>query len=131
MLELIRMAAKIALPTSDNDARDFWLGCIGIRNDGAMIFSKNGAVFSTDIENYHFIPEAHAECRAVKKMDSGGILYVARVRKKNKDLALAAPCMMCQIKIKARGISKVYFSINENQYGIWLVKKDSFRTFDC
>ena len=131
MLDLLLFAAKIALPPDKNDMRNFWLGCVGIRKDGAMVFSRNGAVYSTSVEDYQLIPIGHAECRAIKKMDWGGTLYVARVLRKDKSIAMAKPCSICQTKIKAKGITKVYYTINPNQYGIWDVKKDTDRIYSC
>lgn len=125
MLEMLEFAAKIALPTNfEFDKRSFWLGCVGIRRDGALVFSRNGATYSTIMEDYQLIPEAHAECRALKKMDYGGELYVARVRRRDRDIALSMPCGMCSIKIKSKGIKRVYYTINNSQYGIWYIKDD-------
>jgi len=132
MLDLLLLAAKIALPDDySSDQRGFWLGCVGIRKDGAMIFSKNGAVYATMTEDYQLLPGSHAECRAIQKMDYGGVLYVARVKRKDRTLGMARPCLMCQIKIKAKGIKKVYYTINPNQYGVWSVKKDTDRMYSC
>jgi hypothetical protein len=83
MLDMLLLAAKIALPSNDHstDYRRFWLGCVGVRSDGPMIFSKNGAaMFSTPVKRYQLIPTSHAECRTIQKMDSGGTIYVARVK---------------------------------------------------
>ena len=76
------------------------------------------------IEDYQLIPTSHAEGRVLRKMDYGGVLYIARVKRKDYTLALSAACPMCQIKIKSKGIRKVYYTINDFQYGIWYVKKD-------
>jgi cytidine deaminase len=131
MLPLLIAASKAALPTSINDARAFWLGCIGIRSDGSQILSKNGAVYSTSISNYQLIPDAHAECRAIKKMDCGGVMYVARVRKIDRSLAMASPCEICRVKIRSRRINKVYYTVNQHQYGIWFVKKNIDVIYNC
>lgn len=130
MLELLKAAAKVAMPSDNSDIRSYFLGCIGIRKDGTIVHSRNGAVHSTSIDNYQLIPDAHAECRTIKKMDRGGILYVARVRRKDKCLAMSMPCAICRIKIKAKGIKKVYFTIDENYYGLWLVDKNQFKIFE-
>jgi cytidine deaminase len=129
MIEMLLMAAKIALPTNDQDARAFWLGAIGIRKDGAIVVARNGAVHSTIIENYQLIPGAHAEGRILRKIDWGGTIFVARVLKKDRSLAMSSPCDMCRTRIKSKGIKKVYYTINESQYGIWDVRKDVDRVY--
>lgn len=131
MIKMLRMAAEAALPTYDNDPRNFWLGCVGIREDGVLVSSQNGASeFSTSIENYQLIPTAHAEGRLLRKLGKGGIIFVARVSKKDRSLAIACPCPMCQIRIKSFKVKKVFYTINDYQYGMWDVKRDSHRVFD-
>jgi tRNA(Arg) A34 adenosine deaminase TadA len=132
MLNMLQLAAKVALPNNnETDARSFWLGCIGVRNDGKIVFSKNGAVYSTSIVDYQLIPNSHAEGRVLRKMDWGGTLYVARVKKIDGTLACSAPCSMCAIRIKAKGIKKVFYTINNFQYGLWDVRKDIHTIFNC
>lgn len=133
MLDLLLFAAKIAVPEGDSnlDNRNYWIGCCGIRRDGAMVFSKNGAVYSTNVEDYQLIPESHAEGRVLRKMDWGGTLYVARVRRRDKSLAMSACCGMCSVRVKSAGIKKVYYTINANQYGVWHVKKDVHIIHNC
>jgi deoxycytidylate deaminase len=94
-----------------------------------MVFSRNGAVYSTKVEDYQLLPEAHAECRALRKMDYGGTLYVSRISKRDKSLVMARPCPMCQIKIRAKGVKKVFYSINEFQFGVWTVRSDSDKIY--
>ncbi len=129
MLDLLLFAAKIALPDSGKDWRGFWIGAVGIRKDGTMVFSKNGAFFSTTVDDYQAIPQVHAEGRVLRKMDFGGTLYVARVARKDQSLQMARPCGMCQVKIKSKGIKKVYYTINDHQYGVWYVKKNIDRVY--
>lgn len=128
MHPMLIQAAKVALPTSDNDKRNFWLGCIGLRDDGATVSSRNGAAeFSSTIENYQLMPNSHAEGRVLRKLGKRGILYVARVSRKDRSLAMSQPCGMCQVRIRGFDVRKVYYTINENQYGIWLPSSDSYR----
>jgi tRNA(Arg) A34 adenosine deaminase TadA len=128
LYELFNVAAKIAVPEL-NDTRNFWLGCVGVRKDGAVVSSKNGAVLSTAVANYHLLPSSHAECRALRKMDYGGILYVTRIARRDRLFAMAKPCFMCQIKIRAKNIKKVYYTINNYKFGVWDVKKDIFKEY--
>lgn len=127
---LIKAAGEMSLPTNPNDARAFWIGCIGIRKDGVLISAKNGASKSSFMDEYQYIPTVHAEGRALRKLGKGGILFVARIRRDTRKLAMSMPCSGCQNLIKFAGVKEVYFSINEFQYGKWVVSKDYYRTFD-
>jgi tRNA(Arg) A34 adenosine deaminase TadA len=133
MLDLLLFAAKIAVPEGNItlDNRNYWIGCCGLRKDGALVFSKNGAVYSTTVDDYQLIPESHAEGRVLRKMDWGGTMYVARVRRNDKSLGLSAPCTMCRVRIKSAGIKKVFYTINNYQYGMWDVKKDVHIAYTC
>lgn len=131
MLDMLRKAAEAALPSHDNDQRNFWLGCIGIRDDGAIVSAKNGAVESSvTVEHYQLIPSAHAEGRLLRKLGHNGIIYVARVSRQDRSYKMSAPCPMCATRIKSFGVRKVYYTINNNQYGVWDVRKDTHRVFD-
>ena len=132
MLPLLMSAAKVALPTSSDDPRNFWLGCIGIRQDGATVSSRNGAVeYSTSIANYHFHPNSHAEGRVLRKLGKHGIVFVSRVSKKDHSLAMARPCGMCQVRLRAFGVKKVYYTINNDQYGVWYPSSDTDKIYSC
>jgi tRNA(Arg) A34 adenosine deaminase TadA len=130
MIDMIRLAAKVALPTSDIDPRNFWLGCIGVRRDGVLVSAKNGAtVYYDTVPYYHLIPNSHAEGRVLRKLGKGGILYVARVSRKDGSLAMSRPCDMCAVRIRAAKVKKVYYSINEDHYGLWLPQQDEEKIF--
>jgi tRNA(Arg) A34 adenosine deaminase TadA len=131
MLDFLKRAARIALPNNDNDKRNFWLGCVGIREDGAVVSSRNGSTaFSSSIEHYQLVPSSHAEGRVLRKLGKNGIIFVARVARKDGSLAMSLPCPMCQVRIRGFGVKKVYYTINSEQYGIWNVKKDEHRVFN-
>lgn len=130
MFQYLELAGQIALPTDKNDPRNFWLGCIGVRRDGVIVSAKNGAVFATANYNYQLIPNSHAEGRAMRKMGKRGTLYVTRVSKKTRMYAMARPCGVCQIRIRANNIDKVVYTINENQYGIWYPDSDTDKVFE-
>lgn len=133
MLKLIEMAAKIALPTEyASDRRGFFIGAVGIREDGALVSAKNGAVeFEGTVENYQLIPNAHAEPRVIRKMGKRGTLYVARVLKGTKSLAMSRPCIICLPFLRAFQVQKCYYSINDYQYGILDVEKEFDRVIFC
>lgn len=125
MLTLLLSAAEMAVPHFNKDPRNFWLGAIGLREDGASVSSRNGAVsYSASVENYHLNPGSHAEGRLLRKLGKNGIVYVARVFRKDRNLAMARPCTMCRALCKAHKVKKVYYTINQNQYGVWDPKLD-------
>lgn len=124
------MAGKVSLPTCIDDPRNFYLGCVGIRNDGALVSAKNGAAFSTAIDNYQHMPNSHAEGRVLRKLGKGGVLYVTRIAKGSRDFAMSRPCPMCQRRIRGFGVKKVYYTINKDQYGVWLPKEDTDKVFN-
>ena len=125
---MLMMAGGVAMPTDKNDHRHFYLGCVGIRKDGAIVASKNGATkFSSVVEHYQLIPNSHAEGRVLRKLGRNGTLYVARIARKDGSFAMSLPCPMCRTRIKAAGVKKVYYSINNNQYGVWSVKNDHYK----
>jgi len=127
---MLEMAAGVALPTNPNDMRRFWLGCVGIRNDGATVSSKNGATqFSSHIENYQLLPHSHAEGRILRKIGKGGTLYVARVSRKDRSLKLAAPCGMCSVLIRSAKVERVFYSIDDISYGLWFPHSNKTFTF--
>lgn len=130
MLHLLEQAAIVALPTSDDDRRHFWLGCVGVRDDGVIVSSKNGSVAFTDtVENYQLVPSSHAEGRVLRKLGKKGTLYVARVSRKDGSLVMARPCGMCQVRIKSFGVKKVFYTINNKQYGVWFSDTDTDKIY--
>jgi hypothetical protein len=46
------------------------------------------------------------------------VIYVARIRRDTRELALARPCATCLPRIKAMKIQFVYYSINDFEYGV-------------
>lgn len=126
MLNLLHQAAQIALPSTDRDHRDYWLGCVGVREDGTTVASKNGAVeFRTSVKSYQLLPTSHAEGRVLRKLGKGGTIFVARVSKKDRSLVMARPCGICQVRLRSFKVLKVYYTINDNQYGIWYPHSDT------
>lgn len=140
MLKELIQAGEISLPTIDNDRREFWLGCVGIRKDGAVVTAKNGPVnlalpddkLTTNdlVRRNFFLPESHAEGRVLRKLGHGGIIYVARIGKQNKTFGPSEPCKMCKVRIASQLVEKVYYTISDSKYGIWYVKKDKHIIFN-
>jgi tRNA(Arg) A34 adenosine deaminase TadA len=117
--EYLEIAGRAARPFTDN--RRHQLGVLGIRQDGAIVISRNGAVYNG--RSTEKVPSAHAEYRALRKAGVGSILFVARV-KKNGDYALAKPCVYCEQIIRSRKVKRVYYTISNDKYGVWDLLKD-------
>lgn len=122
--DYFKIAAEVAVPKSNiGDFRNFWLGCAGLREDGAIVTSRNGPVSLPD-KYYQQLPYSHAEGRVLRKLGQHGILYVSRVLKNSGQFGMARPCEMCSVLIQSKLVKKVYYSINEFQYGVWSPEKD-------
>lgn len=130
MLPSLVQAAQIAIPNNDSDLRKFWLGAVGIRDDGVTVSAKNGAItYSTSVEYYNLNPHSHAEGRLLRKLGKNGVVYVARVSKGDGNMAMARPCHMCQIRLRSAKVKKVYYTINNSQYGVWYPESDTDRVY--
>lgn len=107
-----------------NNHKSYCFGAVGIRSDGVMVCARNGQSFSTKVDSV-FIKniKSHAEGRIVRKLNIGSIIYVARVTKEN-EVSLAKPCKGCSCIIKSKKISKVYYTIDNNYYGVWFPLED-------
>jgi len=93
------------------EERQWLLGAVGIRSDGAIVYAQNGNVA---------IPtrSAHAEYRLGKKLDKGSMVYVSRIRRDTNQFGLAKPCANCEKFLRSKGVKKVYYTISENEYGV-------------
>jgi tRNA(Arg) A34 adenosine deaminase TadA len=128
---MFALAAKTALDTRGQGVvRNFLLGAVGRRKDGAIVVARNAAAtFGQEVPKFAKLGHCHAETRAVRKMDCGGELFVVRVSK--GDLLdgeivyrNARPCEICQNAIRAKHLRKVYYTIGKNEfgqdiYGVW------------
>lgn len=101
---------------SKEDARTFWLGALGIRSDGATVVAKNGPAPDRT-------RKVHAEYRLQRMLDVGSTVYVARI-KPSGGFGKAAPCQACRKALKHRGVKKVYYTISNNEYGIWYPQEE-------
>jgi deoxycytidylate deaminase len=70
----------------------------------------------------------HAEYKAAKKMDQGGIMYVARVLQSDGTFAMSRPCRNCLKVLKSKRIKKVYYTISNNEFGVINLEKWDERT---
>ena len=108
MHKYLRIASHLTV--RGNKKRKAYIACVGVRRDGTVVQSWNGC--STDV-----CPPAHAEARLARKLDVGSIVYVARTRRDDGRLAMAKPCPNCERVLRNRGVSKVIYSIAENEWG--------------
>lgn len=108
VLAALESAAAFALLKAP-DIRSYRLGALGLRSDGVIVYARNGS-------SPNPAPDAHAEIRLLRKMDTGGTVYVARV---GMDLAwrMARPCPGCLVRLRAKKIRKVFFTIAKDEYG--------------
>jgi hypothetical protein len=131
MLERLLEAARHALSDDPEDRREARLGAIGERADGVVVFARNSAVLDTEGnggEPWSFGP-AHAEWRLAKKLDTGAVVYVARV-KKDGTIAMARPCGGCERVLRSRKVSRVYYTVNPTTYGVWDLDTDNDKTVE-
>ena len=103
------MCGRIA--QSKNDERSFLIGALAIRKDGCMVKALNGP-------SQFPMRTAHAEYRLSSKIDIGSIVYVARVRIGDGALAISRPCDSCLSALMSKGVSKIFYSITSDEYGV-------------
>jgi tRNA(Arg) A34 adenosine deaminase TadA len=109
ILKYFKIAGEVA--TIKNDNRHFWLGAIAIRSDGVMVKSNNGP---TPMPNR----QVHAEYRVLNKCGFGATIYVARIRQDTKSYGMARPCANCLKAMRSKGVKRIYYTIDENEYGV-------------
>jgi len=106
------VAARVA--TMKDDRRTFRLGAVGVRTDGVMVAACNGPVRKhTDV-----VKQAHAESRLIRKLDKGSVVYVVRIAREDDEYRIARPCRACQVALKSRKVSKVYYTVGPGEYGV-------------
>jgi tRNA(Arg) A34 adenosine deaminase TadA len=114
------IAAKTAI--AQEDIRTFLLGAVGIRGDGVIVKSNNGPTPVPD-------RRVHAEYKLCKKLDYGATIYVARIRVDNNQFAMARPCKPCLKALRHRRAVKVYYTISQNEFGIYDPSTDDDRYY--
>lgn len=115
----------LIIATSKSNGRDYIMGAIAIRKDGTKVASANGPAMMQmivpGIKQRTFFSNAHAESRICRKIDKGSIVFVIRVGKKDGQFKMAKPCNVCQIMLKSKKVSKVYYTINNLEYGVMIL----------
>jgi len=93
-----------------DDRRHHRLGAVAERADGTLVKACNGP---TRLPKR----EMHAEYRVTKKIDYDAIIYVARVLNNGK-YGMAMPCVNCIKAMTSKRVKKVYFTIDNRNYGV-------------
>ena len=119
MVEMIQKAAKIASRRQPGDKRRYLIAAVGITPEGRIYHARNLAYHFMECDQYSFRPEAsaHAEFKLARALPRGSTVYVARVLR-NGELAMAKPCVTCQMALKSKQVRKVYYSIDDKAYGV-------------
>jgi tRNA(Arg) A34 adenosine deaminase TadA len=113
-MKYLDLAIRIA--KGGTEERNYRIGCVGIRTDGAIVVAPN--LLTKKPEH-----TAHAEYRTLSKSDAGVTLYVARIHR-DDTIALAKPCVKCQALIRNRRVKRVFYTISPEEYGVWDPKYD-------
>lgn len=110
-LRLLNNAHGVALTRLANGHKQpFKFGCVAVRgSDGAMVASFNGSPQEPEWQH-------HAESRICRKLTPGSVVAVVRITAYGK-WTMARPCPSCQRCMKRVGVTKVYYSISEGEYG--------------
>ena len=108
--KMFKIAAKNAIKENSDYRRKAMIGAVGIRNDGAIVCSKN-------LPNNAQLHEIHAERLLSAKLDKGATVFVARVNR-NGDYCNSRPCFTCERTLRLKGIKKVYYTITNEEYGV-------------
>lgn len=113
-MKYLDLAIRIALGGSED--RNYLIGCVGLRTDGAIVTAYN----SWTKKPQH---EAHSEFKVCRKINKGSILWVSRVLR-DGTWACAKPCVKCQALIRNKGIKKVFYTLGPEEFGTWNVKDE-------
>lgn len=103
-------AARIALFDTRKFEKKVWLhAAVGIRNDGAVVYSRNGGQdFPT--------PSAHAEARLCRKLGKDSpLVLVIRVNKQGQWM-MSKPCASCERILRNKEVRRVIYSTSHNKW---------------
>lgn len=102
------LATEAARRKDDNRAHR--IGAVGIRADKVVVSASN----STE---KHRQPAGHAEARLVRKLTRYSTVFVARCSDASGFL-MARPCRNCLRSLRARSVSRVFYTISDTEYGV-------------
>ena len=108
---LLNMAAAQAIKKNTIDMRCFRIGSVGVRNDGAIVYSRN-------LSDTNRNRRIHSEYRLARKLDFGAIVFVARVLRDGITVGMARPCPDCERLLRQMKVRKVYYTIAPDEYGV-------------
>jgi len=103
----LTIAAKTA---GHKDGRNYRIGCLGIRRDGTIVYSRN-------LRNRDKNPRGHAEARLSRKLDYGAEVFIARIDCDGY-WRNARPCKSCLAFLRQKRVRRIYYSINNKEYGV-------------
>ena len=85
-------------------------------------YSSIGAKYRPDHKG---VSTYHAEIAAIMNLPresiKGSTIYVARVSKGSKEDRMSKPCIMCYEVLKAQGVKKVYYTIDDDIVGFYKI----------
>lgn len=142
MHKFLAMATKEALAHTYDTDLEYSL-CAVIVKSGRPVSvgfnnrSTNGFVeyYATSLRGIRdYCLSTHAEMDAVLRarntLDlSGTKIYVSRILKKG-GVGLSRPCPICQSILYNYGIRRAYYTINDNEYGVMRITKNSSEITD-
>jgi tRNA(Arg) A34 adenosine deaminase TadA len=107
--KLFALACRAASRHDRRFRRDYLIGAIGIRKDGARVSSQN-------LPNDNKSASHHAETRLCKKLDFGSEVFVVRIGRDGK-LMDCIPCPWCMKNLMDKGVRRCYYSL-EDGFGV-------------
>lgn len=99
---LLDLAIRTA--TKRPGSRQFLVGAVAIRADGAIVHARNEAAALP-------CPHAHAEARLMRRAGyAPEEVLVVRIARQDGGLVMAKPCTSCEALLWAQGAKVVYYS---------------------
>ena len=129
--EMFELAARMALPTTENDPRGFYVGSAAMRSDNAIVKAKNIASKAAASDNHKRNVYSHSEGKLSRFLDTGSIVFVARVSRLDFRVRLAKPCVLCHSLLKNKKVRKVFYTIGDCEYGCIDFENNRERVYDC
>ena len=109
---LLERAARYAcLGKGKRDRRGYWYGAVAERDDGTLVFARNGA---SALKN----PTCHAEYRVLRKAGAKATVYIARVSREDGSLKNAKPCVHCEAALRHKFARKVYYTVSDDEFAV-------------
>jgi tRNA(Arg) A34 adenosine deaminase TadA len=106
MVQIATIFTKAGDPT-----RDFFLGAVGLRKDGAAVIARNQTAVGE-----RFL-SGHAEARLARKLGVfADMVLVVRITKNNQ-YAMAKPCKYCENILRSRNVKRVFYTTGSDPFG--------------